>query len=208
MTADGSDKIDLYKLHRAEYKAGAKPVLVDVGRGQYLAVEGQGPPGGEDFQQAVGALYGMAYTVKMTRKFEGRGDYVVCKLEARYWADGTRDDWAELPPGQWRWQMLIRTPDVVGDEDLREAVVKLVAKGKGEGCERVRLTELAEGRCVQMLHVGPYEEEARTLAVMRDLAGREGLSPAGRHHEIYLSDPRRVAPEKLRTILRMPVTKA
>jgi hypothetical protein len=102
---------------------------------------------------------------------------------------------------------MIRTPDIVGKADLADARRTLAARGKDAGCERVELIRLGEGSCVQMLHVGPYDQERVTIERMLAWAADEGWQPAGRHHEIYLSDPRRVPPAKLRTILRMPVRK-
>jgi hypothetical protein len=153
----------------------------------------------------------MAYTIKMGRKAHGKGDYTICKLEGVYWtADGS--DLAIADKDQWCWLLMIRTPESVDgfpitDEDLDIARARLRDKKKDAGSERVKLTYLEEGPCVQMLHLGPYDKEHETIAVMMDFSRDEGLNPHGRHHEIYLSDPRRVAPEKLRTILRMPVKK-
>ena len=195
------EKIDLYRQERDQYQAGKQPALVDIRPAWYLAVAGRGAPGGDDFGEAIAALYGMAYTVKMTRKFAGKGDYVVCKLECRYESDAC----LSRPAEEWTWTLLIRTPDVVGEDDLDDARRKLAAKGKGDGAERIVLLELAEGPCVQMLHVGPYDQEPVTVARMLDFAEAQGLRRTGEHHEVYLSDPRRVAPEKLRTILRHPV---
>ncbi len=198
-------KIDLFKLHRDEYVARKKPVIVTARPARYLAIEGQGEPGGEQFQTRVGALYAAAFTLKFTSKGEGR-DYVVCKLEAVWWADGCEDgDFSRVPKEQWRWQLMIRTPDFIDDADLAGAAEKILVKGKCPEIVDVRLAELDEGRCVQMLHVGPYEDEPETVAKMRAFAVEQGLAFAGRHHEIYLSDPRRVEPARLRTILRMPV---
>ena len=198
-------KIDLYKQHKAEYAATRKPGLVKVGKACYLAIEGQGAPGSEMFTASIGALYGIAFTVKMTRKFSGQQDYTVCKLEAQWWCDGEQG-FTTAPKQAWRWKLLIRTPDFVAQKELAAAVAVLVKRGKGNGAERVRLESLSEGSCIQMLHVGPYEKEHETIASMKAFAGSKGLSLQGRHHEIYLSDPRRVAPEKLKTILRMPVS--
>jgi hypothetical protein len=208
-----TDKIDLFKLHKNEYVAPRQPALVTIKPAQYLAISGQGAPGGEAFTDRIGALYGAAYTIKMTRKFAGKQDYVIGKLECQWWVDGKSgecdgDALDSVPPDSWRWRLLIRTPDFIGQPDLDEATAKLQEKGKG-GAELgdVVLTTVAEGDCVQMLHVGPYEREPETVATMRAMAVAEGLTVHGRHHEIYLSDPRRVAPEKLRTILRLPVRK-
>ncbi|MBU1495083.1 MAG: GyrI-like domain-containing protein, partial [Actinobacteria bacterium] len=197
------DKIDLAGLHEAQYRASRKPLLVDVGGARYLAVAGRGAPDGDAFGTRIGALYAVAYTIKMTRKFEGRGDYVICKLECQWWGDGDRalDD---TPRSQWNWRLMIRTPEVVTEGDLSGAVAKLLDKGKDPTVREVELVDLTEGRCVQMLHVGPYAQERETVAQMLAFAAAGGLAPRGRHHEIYLSDPRRVAPEKLRTILRLP----
>ena len=199
-----TEKLDLCKLHKAEYAAGGKPAMVTVEAARYLAADGQGKPGGEDFTATVGALYGMAFTIKMAQKQAGR-DYKVCPLEGLYRAEDPRAHFADLPPRQWCWRLLIRVPDFVGAGDLERARSALRAKNKPPQFEQVRLETLDEGPCVQMLHVGPYEREGATLAQMLRLAEAEGLRPRGRHHEVYLSDPRRVPPERLRTILRLPV---
>lgn len=199
-------KLDLYKLHKAEYAAPRKPALVKIQPALYLSIQGRGEPGGEVFQGKIGALYSMAFTIKMTRKFEGLGDYAVCKLEAVWWSD-EEEDLSLVPPERWQWQLLIRTPDFVGREDLERAAAKLVEKGKHREVQEVVLTTLNEDLCVQMLHVGPYEREGETLARMKAFADEQGLSFRDKHHEIYLSDPRRVPPERLKTILRHPVAK-
>ncbi len=109
------------------------------------------------------------------------------------------------PKEKWNWQLLIRTPDFIGRKQLADAVRLLLDKGKPAEVREVELCKLKEGLCVQMLHVGPYEEEERTVRQMLAHASEDSLVFAGKHHEIYLSDPRRVPPEKLRTILRLPV---
>jgi hypothetical protein len=197
-------KIDLYKLHKAEYAATRKPALVEIKPAIYLGIAGQGAPGGERFTASIGSLYGVAFTIKMTRKFAGKPDYAVCKLEGQWWTEPELD-FGKLPPDQWRWKLLIRTPDFIGEADLRQAVAVLLKRGKGEDVKQVRLESLDEGLCVQMLHVGPYDKEHETIAVMKTLAEKKHLVFSGKHHEIYLSDPRRVPPERLKTILRHPV---
>jgi hypothetical protein len=197
-------KIDLYKQHKSEYAATRKPALVKIGKQCYLAIEGQGAPGTQSFTTSIGALYGIAFTVKMTRKFSGEQDYAVCKLEAQWWSDGEAD-FAAAHQESWQWKLLIRTPDFVTRKEVESAVAVLLKRGKGMAAERVRLESLSEGKCVQTLHVGPYEKENETIEAMKAFAAGMGLAFAGRHHEIYLSDPRRVAPSKLKTILRMPV---
>jgi hypothetical protein len=197
-------KLDLYKLHKAEYAATRKPALVEVKPASYLAISGQGAPGGDLFTASIGALYGVAFTIKMTRKFAGQQDYAVCKLEGQWWSE-LAADFAKLPKDQWLWKLLIRTPDFIKEDDLRQAVAVLLKRGKGEDVKRGRLESLAEGLCVQMLHVGPYDRECETIAVMKAFAEKQQLVFSGKHHEIYLSDPRRVPPERVKTIVRQPV---
>jgi hypothetical protein len=189
-------KLDLYAEHRDEYVAPREPTLVDVGPARYLAITGRGKPGGIEFANAVGALYNVSFTIKMASKAAG-SDYAVSKLEGLWWKEGTSVEWT--------WQLLIRVPEFITKKHLAEAVKKLLERGKDEAISRVTLETLDEGKCVQVLHVGPYTAEKPTIARMRALATQHGLSFTGRHHEIYLSDPRRVEETKLRTILRQPV---
>ena len=197
-------KLDLYKAHKAEYVTPKSPVLLDTNPASYLAVEGQGEPGGAVFQSTIGSLYSVAFTIKMAKKFAGR-DYTVCKLEGFWWAGRKKRELATRPPSEWNWRLLIRVPTFIRQKDLDLAIEALTEKGKGPGVSEVRLETLEEGRCVQMLHIGPYPRVPETIALMKQFAEENGLSFHGLHHEIYLSDPRRVAEAKLRTILRHPV---
>jgi hypothetical protein len=203
-----TQKIDLYKLKKNDYATPRKPVLLEVGEATYLAIAGTGEPGGKEFTDRIGALYGMAFTVKMTRKFGGKQDYAVCKLEAQWWAGGCEGDFAKVPKEQWHWKLMIRTPDFVRETELAKAREVLLKRGKTRSVQEVRLESITEGPCVQMLHVGPYDREPETVALMKAHAEKGGCKLHGRHHEIYLSDPRRVPAERLRTILRIPVVKA
>ena len=199
-----SAKLDLYKLNKAEYITPKEPAFVRTKPARYLAINGQGEPGGERFTACIGALYGAAFTIKMTRKFAGNQDYAVCKLEGQWFFDG---DPAALPKKEWKWKLMIRTPDFISQEDLKTAVETLLKRGKSREVEEVSLETIDEGVCVQMLHVGPYEKENESVALMQGLAQANGLKLSGPHHEIYLSDPRRVPPERLKTILRVPTRK-
>jgi len=193
-------KLDLYKVHKAEYVTARKPALVHTKPAQYLAIEGRGAPGNARFQACIGALYGMAFTIKMTHKFAGKQDYAVCKLEGQYFGD-----LAGAAKEDWKWKLMIRTPDFIGEKEKAAAVATLLKRNKSPEFKEVRLETIEEGDCVQMLHVGPYDQEHETIEVMRRFAEGKGLSLAGPHHEIYLSDPRRVPAERLKTILRQPV---
>ncbi len=198
-------KLDLFKTCKEEYAAPRKPVIVKLSPACYLAITGCGKPGGPEFEERIGALYGVAFTIKMTRKFAGKGDYAISKLECQWWADASHD-LSSVPPEQWRWKLMIRTPDFITGEDLEQARSVLLKRGKGAQVESVKLEQLDEGTCVQMLHVGPYEKECESIAVMKTFAEAHQLAFHGLHHEVYLSDPRRVPPERLKTILREPVT--
>jgi hypothetical protein len=197
--------LDLAKLYKAQYAAPRQPVLVEIPAAAYLSIIGQGPPGGADFSAKIGALYAVAYTIKMTRKFGGRQDYTISKLEAQYWADAPVENFAARPKEEWRWKLLLRTPEFVSPAELKTAVAGLVEKGKAPDAGQVVLERFTEGRCVQMLHVGPYDQEGETYGKVMAFAASQGLVPHGLPHDIYISDPRRTAPGNLKTIVRQPV---
>lgn len=187
-------KID-FKREIAAYRAPAgRFEIVDVPDLQYLMADGHGDPNtSPDFAAAVEALYPVAYRLKFAGKDLGR-DYVVMPLEGLWWADDMDSFTAARDKSRWDWTLMIMVPDWITPD--------LVPAGGP-----VRLETLSEGRCVQTLHIGTYDDEAATLARMHDaFIPAQGLRMTGRHHEIYLSDRRRTAPEKLRTILRQPVT--
>jgi hypothetical protein len=196
-------RLDIVKAFASEYVAPKKPTLVRLTKAHYLGIEGRGAPGGPDFATRLGALYNVAFTVKMARKFAGR-DYTVSKLEGLWWVTGRRR-FIDAPPHTWHWKLLIRTPGFITAKEVRDTALELREKGKPAEVSEVALETLDERTAVQMLHVGPYDREAETIAQMDAFARANELSAHGRHHEIYLSDPRRVDPARLRTILRQPV---
>jgi hypothetical protein len=126
-------------------------------------------------------------------------------LEGLWWGSGDHPDFSKEPRSQWNWKLMIRTPDFVTEREITAATSLARKKGKVSESQELRLEEMAEGPCAQMLHVGSYDCEEATIAKMLRFAAEKDLAVHGLHHEIYLSDPRRVAPEKLRTILRYPV---
>lgn len=205
-------KLDFKRTDKALYaaKAGMWSELV-VPEMSFLSIDGKGDPSGPEYASALSALYPMAYGLKFAEKANGR-DFVVPPLEALWWADdmtaytsGRRDE--------WQWRAMLRMPDSINAEMVaatRETVLNKQSKKKDgaapEIINSVQLRRFEEGRCLQLLHLGPYKDEAPVLADLHDRAMPErGLTFAGEHHEIYLSDPRRVTPEKLKTILRQPV---
>ncbi|MEN8707972.1 MAG: GyrI-like domain-containing protein [Nocardioides marinisabuli] len=203
------DKIDL-KRTIATYRAPrGRFEVVDVATATYLAVDGHGDPNtSADFTGAVAALYPVAYRTKFASKRDLGRDYVVPPLEGLWWADDMASFTSRRDKARWHWTLLLMLPDWI-DEALVDAALQQVGAGdRPERLDDVRLETLSEGRCVQTLHVGPFDEEAEVLERMHaDIADR-GLRMTGKHHEIYLSDRRRTAPERQRTILRQPVRPA
>jgi len=173
---------------------------------RFLAVDGSGDPNSAPaYVEAVEALYAVAYTVKFAGKRAGR-DSVVGPLEGLWYADDLAVFTAR-DKAAWSWTMLISLPGWVSDAQVEEAVAAARLKKKSlPGLDRVRIESLDEGLCMQLLHVGSYDDEAPALARLHgEVLPAEGLRERGRHHEVYLSDPRRVAPEKLKTVVRQPV---
>lgn len=199
------EKIDLYKDHKDEYAAAPEPRIVTIAPALYLAVEGRGEPGGVEFGDKLSALYGMLYTIKFAFKRRGQ-DFKAAGLEALWWTPSGGDDYLEVSREDWHWQLMIRVPELVSVEDLEDAREELRRRKKTGDFDSVGLETLDEGLCVQALHVGPYATESETLRRMDELVRRKELIYRGEHHEIYLSDPRRVPAERLRTILRHPVS--
>ncbi|MEU5160534.1 GyrI-like domain-containing protein [Streptomyces sp. NPDC020875] len=180
--------------------------VVDVPAQRFIAVDGTGNPNTSPrYTAAVEALYAVAYTVKFAAKRTDGGDFVVGPLEGLWWAD----DYAAFTTGakdSWSWTMLIGLPEWITDGMVAEAREAALAKKKRPEIAEVRVVSLHEGPSAQVLHTGPYDDEAPLLAELHDTyLAANGLRPRGRHHEIYLGDPRRTAPEKLRTVLRQPV---
>ena len=192
-------------------KAKAKPDLVEVPARSVLAIEGAGPPDDPGFAAAIGALYGIAYTLKFARKKAGLGDDKVGVLEGEWWSKGRDPSVLAAPRGSWRWRLQIAVPEGVKKADVRSSIQAATTKkgGKLEAsreAERIGLVKKARQRFARILHVGPYAEEPRSIAQIEALLENEGLSREAWHVEVYLSDPNRTAPEKLKTVLLVPVS--
>jgi hypothetical protein len=203
VTAAG--KTDLKRTLKAHYTAGREPELVDIDEVQFLMVDGEGDPNtAPGYAAALGALYATAYKVKFLEKAAGR-DFVVPPLEGLWWAadmdaylDGDRD--------AWEWTMMIALPDTVAPSVVEGAVAGILGgEDPPPAAGDLRLERYAEGRSAQILHLGPYAGEEPTIRRLHDFIDSEGLRRRSRHHEIYLNDPRRTVPERLRTIIRQPV---
>lgn len=195
-------KTDVFREHHDEYAMPRVPTLIRTGPGRYLSVTGTGSPEGGEFRRRLGALYGTAYTIKFASKKSGK-DFKVGIMEGLWWTARGGSDFLSAPKGKWHWKLLIRVPDFVKARDVAAALKSLRAKRRET--PDVKLETLREGRVVQMLHVGAYAEEGRSIAAMDEFIRAKGMHYRGAHHEIYLSDPRRVAQARLRTILRHSV---
>ncbi|WP_424936788.1 MULTISPECIES: GyrI-like domain-containing protein [Bacteria] len=201
---DFTKTLDSYRARRGRFDT------VDVPEMQYLMVDGHGDPNTSPAHaDAVAALYPVAYKLKFASKDELGRDYVVPPLEGLWWADDMDAFTSARDKGRWDWTMMIMVPDWIDEAFFEAAVARAGAKNAPARLGDVRLAPLAEGRCVQTLHLGSYDDEGPTLDRMHnEFIPAEGLVMAGTHHEIYFGDFRRVAPEKLRTILRQPVRAA
>ncbi|OCG73919.1 GyrI-like domain-containing protein [Microbacterium sediminis] len=191
--------LDAYRARRGEFR------VVEVPRTRYLAIDGSGDPNtSERYRETLETLYPVAYAAKFASKAAGR-DYVVPPLEGLWWADDMAAFTSARDKSRWHWTMLLMLPDWIDAAAADAAIARAGAK-RPPRLGDLRVIELSEGTCVQTLHVGSFDDEAPVLARLHDEVIPElGLRMTGRHHEIYLSDPRRTAPARLRTILRQPV---
>ncbi len=204
---------DYKKEYKEFYMPKNKPVIVEVPSMNFIAVRGKGDPNVEDgeYKQAIGLLYAIAFTIKMSKmsshKIDGYFDYVVPPLEGFWWQDGIKGvDFVHKE--NFQWISLIRLPDFVTKTDFDWAIEEATRKKKTDFA-KVKFLTYNEGLCVQCMHIGAYDNEPATIALMHKYAEEKGyetdITDTRYHHEIYLSDARRVAPEKRKTVLRTPI---
>jgi hypothetical protein len=205
------EKLDLTRLYKSYYTAKAKPVLLTVAPASYLSLLGQGDPSGEAYAENIQALYTVAYAVKFAQKAKDK-DFVVPKLEGLWWFDEQQfpghtmeDAPREVPREDWQYRMLLRLPDYVTEQDIAAAIDIVVEKKQLTLARKTEYYRMDEGAVVQVLHTGPFEKEPETLSLLWQFMKEQQLQRNGVHHEIYLSDFRKTAPDKLKTILREPV---
>lgn len=208
---------DYKKEYKEFYAPPKKPTIVEVPPMNYIAVRGSGDPNAEngEHKQSIGLLYAIAFTIKMSKKgdhrIEGYFDYVVPPLEGFWWQAGATDKIDYARKEDLNFISCIRLPDFVAEGDFQWAVSEATAKKK-QDFSKVEFMPVNEGLCVQCMHIGPYDNEPETIAKMHEFAERRGYMPdfsdKRLHHEIYLSDPRRCAPEKLKTVIRHPIRSA
>ncbi|AEF38674.1 GyrI-like domain-containing protein [Hoyosella subflava] len=204
MKTDFKKTLDSYKARHHTFR------IVDVPPLQYLMADGHGDPNtATEYADAIAALYPVAYKLKFASKQDLGRDYVVMPLEALWWAADMDAFTVERDKSQWDWTVMIMVPDWITRDMFNTAVARVATSNRPISLDKVRLETLREGRCVQTLHVGPYDDETEILSEMHhEFIPRSGLRMTGKHHEIYFSDFRKVAPSKLRTILRQPVGEA
>ena len=205
--------IDYKKEYKDLYLPKTTPMIVDVGEIQFVAVEGKGNPNDEtgEYQKAIEILYGIQYTIKMSKKGnfipDGYFDYVVPPLEGFWWLENGEDFSSK---SRYKWISLIRLPEFV-DEKIFEWACDEVSKKKKIDAGKAKFLKIREGLCVQCLHIGSYDDEPKTLQLIDNFIEENKLqkdvSEARRHHEIYLSNPVKTEVEKLKTVLRIPVKK-
>ena len=205
---------DFKKEYKEFYMPKDKPEIISVPKMNYIAVRGKGDPNDEngEYKAAIGLLYGIAFTIKMSKKgdhqIDGYFDYVVPPLEGFWWMEGEDGiDYAHKE--KFHWISVIRLPDFVSEYDFRWAVDE-AAKKKKQDFSKVEFLTVEEGVCVQCMHIGPYDDEPATVEIMHDYIEKQGyvldISDKRLHHEIYLSDARKVAPEKRKTVIRHPIS--
>lgn len=212
---------DFKKEYKEFYMPKAKPGIVTVPKMNYVAVRGKGDPNEEGgaYKEAVGVLYAIAYTIKMSKmgdhRIEGYFDFVVPPLEGFWWQEGKDGEDSgnvigSLDKSAFSWISVIRLPDFVTEAEFRWAVEE-ASKKKKMDCSTAEFLTVEEGLCVQIMHLGSFDEEAATVAVMSQFLEEQGyetdFSQGRLHHEIYLSDPRKVEPAKMKTVIRHPIKK-
>lgn len=206
---------DYKKEYKEFYMPKNKPGIVEIPSMNYIAVRGKGNPNEEesDYKKSIGLLYGIAFTIKMSKKgnhqIEGYFDYVVPPLEGFWWQENTADiDYSRKE--DFHFISVIRLPDFVTKEDFEWAIQEASRKKK-EDFSKVEFLTYNEGLCVQCMHIGSYDDEPETIQRMNDFLAEQGyetdITDKRLHHEIYLSDARRVAPDRLKTVIRHPIKK-
>jgi len=199
-------KIDLRKELKDLYSPSPKEAeVVRIPKFQYLMIDGTGDPNvAPAFREAIQALYSAAYTLKFMIKKDKAIDYPVMALEGLWWADDM-SAFVDARKDSWKWTLMILQPNVV-TRSLFSKGVRLAMEKKGlPALAKIRLENLEEGLCVQVMYIGTYAQEGPTIQNLHSFAAERGLALRGKHHEIYMSDPRKVKPEKMKTIIRQPV---
>ena len=172
---------------------------------KYIMVDGEGEPGGKSFQEAMGVLYNVAYTMKFRAKKQLKKDYDMMAPEGLWWMKGKAIDLAARD--KWLWTLMVVVPDFVTEDLFKGSVDEVRRRKNPPGLERARLETFDERTCIQIMHIGPYSTEPQSIAKLEAFPAEHAYQKVGKHHEIYLGDPRRAAPSKLKTIIRHQVAR-
>ncbi len=200
------EKVDFKKELKYLYRPSPKaPVVVDVPELNFLMVDGNGDPNtAKEYRDAIEVLYSVSYPLKFALKKAGILDYIVMPLEGLWWVEGIEVFDAEKKE-KWQWTSMIMQPEQVTPELVTDTLDQALKKKDLAAAPKLRLESYHEGLSVQIMHIGPWSEEAPTIERLHGFAEEEGYRLRGKHHEIYLGDPRRTSPEKLKTVIRQPV---
>jgi hypothetical protein len=199
-----SEKIDLYKIYGDEYIAPKKPIFIRNLSARFLTITAKGIPGGDNFLARIESLYVMALTIRKEMKQSGL-EYDLFVSEAQLWGTKKGTDFLAEPPDTWNSKILVRVPHLV-DEDIRmTTIMNLMDQGQDPTISEVKLETIKEGLCIQLLQKGPIIDMTQSMEKVMTFAQAENVHPHTPYHQIYLTDPRKVAPDKMQTILRIPV---
>ena len=204
-----ASKVDFKKEFKQLYSASAKPVTIVVPELQYLMIDGAGSPGeSKEYTDAISALYPVAFITKFSSKKEQKKDYTVPPLEGLWWADDM-NDFVNNKRDKWKWTMMILQPEWITKEVIKESIAKAKEKNPSlaKTLDKLRLETLNEEKTAQIMHSGPYKDEASTIKKLHDYIKEQKGAFNGKsekHHEVYLSDPRKSKPESMKTIIRQP----
>ena len=200
------NKIDFKKKLKHLYNPTKDFSIVDIPEMLFLMIDGHGDPNNsQDYKDALDTLYSVAYKLKFFSKNSLEKDYVVPPLEGLWWAENMEVFTVNLNKSQWDWTMMIMTPGWITKEMFEDAVSQVHVNKNPIALGLLRFDTFFEGKSVQTMYIGSYSDEGPTISAMHDYIEEQGFSLCGKHHEIYLGDPRRTAPEKLKTIIRQPV---
>lgn len=208
--------IDYKKLEKEYYIPSTKPSIITIPKMKFIVVDGEGDPNtSQSYKDALEILYGLSYTIRMSKMSgnqpEGYFEYVVLPLEGYWWLKGNEfHGIGEFDKNDFVWQSMIRQPDFVTEETFNNAKQQLLKKKPHLNFSNTRFVEIEEGLCAQIMHIGSYDDEPKTIIELMDFIRQEGYEEdmvERHHHEIYLGDPRKTKPENLRTVIRHPIKK-
>lgn len=195
--------LDFFSQDKEYFSATRKPMILVLHEKKYLTLEGQGTPENIAYHTSIEAIYSAAFQLKFLHKKKGE-DFRVSKLECLWWVDENKN-FLNTPMEEWHWKLLIRIPDFVTTEEVREVAMKIMEERGLREVSKLQADFLKEGKCVQVLHQGPYDKVGDTYEKLLEFMENSGFQQNGAYHEIYISDPNRTVPEKIKTIVRQPV---